>query len=100
MKVKLTYFDNSSFTIEEVVRQAKINYGNKCLVEVYPDSNSPQDILYFALQQLVTQDQLSLLYTSEDSYPKDLEKLIDNVNKISEDTLHHVITDNEIKVGD
>ena len=38
MKVSITYHDNESFTIEEVVKQAVHNYGKTAIVEVMPES--------------------------------------------------------------
>jgi hypothetical protein len=54
MKVTITYHDNQSFTVEEVVKLATDNYGRTAQVEVMPESTMAYDHIYFGLQQLVT----------------------------------------------
>lgn len=99
MKVTLTYHDNESLTIEEVVRQATHNYGKDCKVEVMPESTIAYDLIYFGLQQLVTHEQLSLFYDSSVDYQSEVKKLrSDIVYKILE-IIDQVIIDNETRVS-
>jgi hypothetical protein len=98
MKVILKYHDHESFTIDEIVRQAKHNYGNVG-VEVYPESNSADDILYFAIQQLISHEQISLLFDSKGSYHVDIKKLRSEILYKIEQVLNEVILDNETKVS-
>ncbi len=100
MLVKLQFHDNESFTISEVIKQAKHNYGNAVSVEVYPESNMPHDILYFALKQMITHEQLSLIYDSKGSYHQDIKKLRAEILYKVEEILNEVILDNEEKVSD
>lgn len=98
MEVNIKYHDNSSFLIEEVIKQAKANYGSRVHVTVNPDSDTPIDYLYFAIQRLITGEHLTLLFDSGPTYQKDLEKLrTETLYKIGE-VLNEVIMDNETKI--
>lgn len=99
MKVTITYHDNDSFTMEEVVKQAVHNYGKAAQVEVMPESTMAYDYLYFGLQQLITHEQLSLLYDSGATYQQDIKKLRDEVMYKITEIVDQVIIDNESKVG-
>lgn len=99
MKVQIQYYDGDSFTVEEVVKLAQHNYGKSVHVEVQADSPAPHDEIYFALQQMVTFRQLSLLYDNKDTYQKDIKMLRAEVLGKLEDILDSVIIDNESKVA-
>ena len=98
MKVTITYYDYDSLTKEEILRQAKHNYGESVEIKVEPVSNDPWDMLHFALQNLITYDQLSLLFDSGPLYKSKLVELklalLDKVEK----ELENVVQDNEEKV--
>jgi hypothetical protein len=99
MKVTITYHDTESFTVEEVVKQAVHNYGKNAEVQVMPDSTIAYDHIYFGLQQLLTHEQLSLLYDKSSSYHQELEKLrAEVIYKVTE-IVDQLIVDNESKVG-
>lgn len=97
MQVLIQYHDNDSFTAEEVVKLAKHNYGNSTKVEVRADSPAPHDLIYFALQQIVTYRQLSMLYDRKDTYQKDIKMLRAEVLADVAELLDSVIIDNESK---
>lgn len=99
MKVTITYHDNESFTIEEVVRQAVHNYGKAAQVEVTPESTLAYDHIYFGLQQLITHEQLSLLYDKDATYQQEVKKLREQVLYKVTEIVDQVIIDNEAKVG-
>lgn len=99
MKVKLTFNDTQSFTMDEVIRQAKHNYGSGVSVEILPESSTTGDILYFALQQMIVHKQLSLLYDTKSSYQHDIQKLRQEIIFKVTETLDEVIMDNEARVG-
>lgn len=99
MKVSITYHDNDSFTVEEVVRQAVHNYGKAAHVEVMPESTMAYDHIYFGLQQLITHEQLSLLYDKDTAYQQDIKKLREQVLYKVTEIIDQVIIDNESKVG-
>jgi hypothetical protein len=99
MKVTITYHDNDSFTMEEVVKQAIHNYGKAANVEVTPESSMAYDQIYFGLQQLITHEQLSLLYDTDATYQQDIKKLREQVLYKVTEIIDQVIIDNEAKVG-
>jgi len=99
MRVTITYHDNESFTMEEVVKQATHNYGKAAQVEITPESTMAYDHIYFGLQQLITHEQLSLLYDSGVTYQQDLKKLREQVMYKVTEIVDQVIIDNEAKVG-
>jgi len=98
MKVQITYHDNESFTVEEVVKQAVHNYGKMAKVEVMPESTMAYDYIYFGLQQLVTHEQLSLLFDKGSNYQQDIKKLRDQVLYKVTEIIDQLIVDNEAKV--
>lgn len=98
MKVNLTYNDETSLTVEEVVKNAQHHFGKTVKVETYADSLAPHDVLYFAIQQIITYRQLALLYDSKYSYQKDIKVLRAEVLSKLEDILDSVIIDNESKI--
>ena len=99
MKVQITYHDNESFTVEEVVKQAVNNYGRLAQVEIMPESTMAYDHIYFGLQQLVTHEQLSMLFDKGISYQQDIKKLREQVLYKVTEIIDQVIIDNESKVS-
>jgi hypothetical protein len=99
MKVTITYHDNDSLTIEEVVRQATHNYGKNCRVEVSPESWIAYDAIHFGVQQLITHEQLSLLYDRGDNYQHEIKKLRTDVLYKIHEIVDQVIIENETKVS-
>lgn len=100
MIVKIEYQDISSFNMEEVIAQAKRNYGKTARVEVRPDSMLPHDMLYFALQQMTVHEQLSLFFSSGATYKNDLLKLKAEILYKVEEILNDVLIDTEEKVSE
>lgn len=99
MRVQITYVDQDSFTVEEVVKQAVKNYGKQIQVEVMPESTIAYDHIYFGIQQLVTHEQLSLLFDKGGDYHNSLQKLRSQVLYKITEILDQVIVDNESKVS-
>jgi len=98
MKITITYSDSDSFTIEEVVRNAQHNYGKAVKVEAMPDSTKPHDLIYFGIQQILTHQQLSMLYDDKLGYQSGIKKLrAETIYKLTE-LLDQCIIDNEAKV--
>ena len=85
--------------MEEVVKQAIHNYGKAANVEVTPESSMAYDQIYFGLQQLITHEQLSLLYDKGSAYQQDIKKLREQVLYKVTEIIDQVIIDNESKVG-
>ena len=99
MKVNITYHDLDSLTVEEIVRQASHNYGKNVKVEITPESWIAYDAIYFGIQQLVTHEQVSMLYDKHSNYQHELKKLRSDVLYKIEEILDQVIIDNESKIG-
>ena len=99
MKVTITYHDNESFTVEEVVKQAVHNYGKAVNVEIMPESTMAYDHIYFGLQQLITHEQLSILFEQGGTYQQDIKKLREEILYKVTEIIDQVIIDNESKVG-
>lgn len=98
MKVTVTYHDDSALTVEEVVKQAQNNYGKSVKVEAFADSLAPFDLIYFALQQILTYRQLTLLYDNKFTYQKDIKLLRAETLSKLEEILDSVIVDNEDRI--
>lgn len=98
MKVTITYYDFDSLTKEEIVQQAVHNYGESVEVKVEPISNDPEDMLHYALQSLVTYDQLALLFDSGPLYKQKLAELKETMLEKVKDELNSIFLDNEEKV--
>lgn len=99
MKVTITYHDTDSFTVEEVVKQAVHNYGKLAKVEVMPESTMAYDHIYFGLQQLLTHEQLSLLFDKGSNYQSEIKKLREQILYKVTEIIDQLIVDNESKVG-
>ena len=99
MQVTITYNDSESFTKEEIVRQAIHNYGKATKVAVMPESGNAHDLIYFGIQQIITHEQLSLLYDRGVDYQTSLKKLRAEALYKLEEILDGVIIDNEAKVN-
>jgi len=99
MKVTITYHDTESFTVEEVVKQAIHNYGKQAVVEVMPESTMAYDHIYFGLQQLLTHEQLSILFDKGSDYQSELKKLRDRVVYKITEIIDQVLVDNESRVS-
>jgi hypothetical protein len=99
MQVTITYNDDTAFTVEEIVKLATNNYGKSTNVQVMPDSAKPHDLIYFALQCMITHEQLSLLYEDKFAYASKLQKLRGEILYKLSEILDQVIIDNESKVA-
>jgi len=98
MKVKIEYHDHDSLTVEEIVKYAEANYGKAARIEITPESGLAYDHIYFGLQQLITHEQLSLIYDTN-SYQQDIKQLRSDVLYKITEILDQVIIDNEARVG-
>lgn len=99
MKVTINYHDNDALTVEEVVRQAQHHYGKNVKVDCMPESTIAYDMLYFGLQQLLTHEQVSMLYDKGSNYQAEIGRLRGDVLYKVTEIIDQVIVDNEDKVG-
>ena len=98
MKITLSYYDTDSFTVEEVVKQAVHNYGKAVKVDITPEFKKPHDLIYFGLQQIITHQQLGLLFDDKLGYQASNQKLRNETLFKIQEILDQVIIDNESKV--
>ena len=98
MQVTIKYVDNQSFTKEEIVRNAVHNFGKAVQVEIMPESGNAHDMIYFGIQQIITHEQLSLLFDKTSNYNIAIKKLRQEVLYKVEEILDSLIIDNESKV--
>lgn len=98
MEVTIKYNDEHSLTVEEVVKQAEFNYGKSVVVDIMPDSTKAYDLIYFGLQQIMTHQQLSMLYDDKSGYQSKLKNLRSETLFKLQEIIDQVIIDNEAKV--
>lgn len=98
MLVTIEYTDREALIGSEAEHNAKHLFGEHAKVTVRPDSNEPKDIIYFGIQQLITNEQLALLYDRAASYNKDISQFRNQVIATLTDLLDQVIIDNESRV--
>ena len=96
MKVTVSYEDHSAFVLPEVEANVLHHFGEYATVKIEADSNKPDDIIFFGIQQLITFEHLSLIFDS-DMYAKDLEVLKQKVRDQLNTILNSVILENELK---
>ena len=99
MHVTIEYFDNDSYTKEEVVRNATQRFGKAAQVTVMPDSTNAHDFLSFGIQQIITHEQLGLLFNNKDTYTADVAKLRKKTLAKIAEILDTVIIENETKAS-
>ena len=97
MKLIVKLHDVDSFTAVEAVRRAKDVLGEYVDVKAYPSTNDPWDIVYFAIQQIITSEQLNCLFDDGALYPKKMVELKSRILGKLEAELDEVIQDNEHK---
>jgi deoxycytidylate deaminase len=100
MQITIKYNDSTSLTKEEVVHAAINNYGKYAVVEVMPDSTNAHDLISFGIQQIITHEQLSLLYEKNSNYNKAIKTIRAEVLNKLQELLDAVIIDNESKVSE
>jgi hypothetical protein len=97
MKIIAKFADVDSFTAAEAIRRTKDMLGDFSEVKAYPSTADPWDTIYFAIQQIITDEQLNLLFDEGPLYLKKLSKLRSlTIEKLTKE-LDEVITDNEYK---
>jgi len=97
MKVKVEYNDLDSFTREEAVDRVKHLFGKSASIEVLPDSSSVEDILRYALAQMIGYSQLCIFNDEPYEYTEKIEVLKKQVLVSVESHLNSIILANECK---
>ena len=98
MQITIKYQDDTSLTKEEILRQSYHNYGKNAEVQIMPDSDKPHDLIYHAVQAIITYDQLTMFYDDKLQYQKNIQKLRGEILYKIEEIIDQVIIDNEEKI--
>jgi len=96
MRLKLEVV-NTTDDPQEVISLVKSVFGASAAVEIAPTSNSAEDCAIFAIEQLITQDQLMALFREKARYEVDIVHIRKRVLSYLEKQLDHVIVSNEEK---
>jgi len=97
MKIVAKFHDVESFTADEAIRRAKDVLGEFSEVKAYPSTTEHWDTIYFALQQIITGEQLNLLFDEGALYSQKIKELRSKMIGRLTQELDEVITDNEYK---
>jgi hypothetical protein len=98
MQVTIKYHDDSALTPDEVVAHAKRMYGQSATIRVLPDSPDTYSLLYFAIQKIITLDQIDALFHDGALYPERVELLKKKAYASFDEALTQVLKDNEERV--
>lgn len=99
MKITVEFEDNTSFTAEEAIASNKHAFGNNTVVKTGPRNSTPEAHIYYAVQNLITQDQIEAYFELYPHlYPQKLEEIKSNLLVTISDIIDSVIEDNEKKV--
>lgn len=97
--VEISFRDSVSLTEKEIISSAKSLYGATAQVKVKPVGNSPESHIYFGIQQLITERQVSSFFEDgANLYRERLEELRKEVLHEVNDLISQVIVDNEGKL--
>lgn len=99
MKLVAKFHDLDSFTSEEAIRRAKDILGDYIEVKAYPSTTDPWDNIYFAIQQIITSEQLDLIFDEGPLYTDKIKEFKAKILSKLEAELDEVINDNELKVS-
>jgi len=94
MKVRVTYEDSESYTIEEAVSKAQTVFGGQAKVEVLPLDPSLESFLHYTVQALVTPGQLEEFFDGENNLTTVRQAALKKV----ESMINRVIIENEEKL--
>lgn len=98
MKVHVKYIDDESIAPEEVKAQVRKLFGPTASVSIYPDSSDPFSLLYFALQHLITERQVTSLLDDGLLYQTKVEELKKESLILFEEAFLEVVKDNEYRL--
>lgn len=96
-RVTIDYIE-TEFTMEEVEQQVRRKYGDTASVTFSPATNTSESAMDFAIQKLVTKDQLNALFGTRELYPNFKRVLRSKALDKLTSTLDKVIEDNETKL--
>lgn len=95
MKVKIEYIDSNSLAAEEVVATMRKRFGDSASITVLPDSLDTFNLMYFAIQDFVTERQLEAYFHEQQLYKNKCRELLDHVIDLATEVTNKVMRDNE-----
>jgi hypothetical protein len=95
MKIKIEYIDSNSLASDEVVANMKKRFGDSASVTVLPDSLDTFNLMYFAIQNYLTDRQLEAYFHEHQLYSKICSELLDEVLELATEVTMKVLRDNE-----
>ena len=97
-QVTITYKDISGLSSKELKNDMTGIFGESCNVVVTPDTNSPDNYIKFALQELITQEQAECYFdTSPREYIVHMQDIKHKTLKNIAELLDQVVATNESK---
>lgn len=94
MQVTITFKDNSSFTTEDAISNHSKVYDYIADVETAPDNKNPESYIYFALQNMISEEQIAAYFDNKYEYEVIEAKLIKRVSETISEILNQVLKDN------
>jgi len=99
MKATIEYIDTVAVTPEDLRIRVTQKFGEGVSVRVGPDSNDPYHLMCFAVQQLLTAQQVDSFYDDgPEVYNLKLKQLMQQAEELAHDAIMQVIQDNEHKI--
>lgn len=95
MKVKLEYIDTHALAADEIIANMKARFGDSASISVLPDSTDPFSLMYFAIQEMITDAQLEAYFHEHQIYDKKCRDLLDQVINLATEATVKVLRDNE-----
>lgn len=95
MKVKIEYIDSTSLASDEVIANMKKRFGDSASITVLPDSLDTFNLMYFAIQNFLTDRQLEAYFHEHQLYSSICSKLLDEVLELATEVTMKVLRDNE-----
>lgn len=95
MKVKVEYTDHTSLAAEEIVANLKKRFGDAASVSVLPDSTDTYNLMYFAIQDFITDKQAEAYFHDHQLYKEKCSELLDQVIDLVTEVTNKVMRDNE-----
>lgn len=95
MKVKIEYIDSTSLASDEVIANMKKRFGDSASITVLPDSLDTFNLMYFAIQNFLTDRQLEAYFHEHQLYSNICSKLLDEVLELATEVTMKVLRDNE-----
>jgi hypothetical protein len=99
-RVDVSYYDTESLTSEEIKDRLK-SLGLYENIRITPDSNDPEDFIFFGISELITKDQIDLLLDEDpEIYKERMQRIKERLLKKLNIIVNRVILYNEKRLKD